>query len=66
MRYHEIKLNQREHKRFCLIMHKKLDEQDKTLKDLAEALNVSIQSIYNFEKDTSRNPSRLVAGKIAT
>lgn len=66
MRYREIKLNANEHKRFCAVMHKRLDEHDKTLKDLAEALNVSIQSIYNFEKDTSRNPSRFLAGKIAT
>lgn len=66
MKYYEIKLNQKEHKRFCTVMHKRLDEQNKTLKDLAEALNVSIQSIYNFEKDTSRNPSRFLAGKIAT
>lgn len=47
-------------------MHKKLEAQGKSLKDLADELHVSIQSIYNFEKDTSRNPSRFLAAKIAT
>ena len=66
MRYNEIKLNQKEHRRFCEVMHKRVKERGMTLQDLAHEMNVSIRSIYNFEKDTSRNPSRFLAGKIAT
>lgn len=62
----EVKLTQREHEKFLQSMERKLADMDMTLDDLAKAINVSIRSIYNFRKDTSRNPSKFLAGKIAT
>ena len=62
----DVKLTQKEHERFLKAMEQKLSEKDMSLNDLADAIGVSIQSIYNFRKDTSRNPSRFLGGKIAT
>lgn len=62
----EIKLNAKEHDRFLMAMEEKMSEREMSIDDLAEALGVKRQSIYNFRTDTSRNPSRYLAGKIAT
>ena len=37
-----------------------------SLDDLAKELDVSRQSIYNYRKDSSRNPSKYLGAKIAT
>ena len=62
----EVKLTQKEHERFIQVMERKLSDEDMSLDDLAKAINVSIRSIYNFRTDTSRNPSKFLAAKIAT
>lgn len=61
----ELKLNSVEHKKFCEVMHSKLNEKGMSLKELADEMGVSVRSIYNFEKDTSRNPSKYLGAKIA-
>lgn len=62
----EVKLNAREHARFIEVMERKMADAGMTIDDLAEAINVKRQSIYNFRTDRSRDPSRFLAGKIAT
>lgn len=63
----EIRLGtEREHQRFLEVMERKMDEYEMGNKELAEALGVAVSSIYNFRADRSRNPSRFLAGKIAT
>lgn len=62
----EIKLNAREHMKFLQVMELKMSEQDLSIEQLADAIGVKKQSIYNFRTDTSRNPSRFIAAKIAT
>jgi len=62
----EVKLNHREHEKFIAVMEKRMNDQGMSIDDLADALGVKRQSIYNFRTDTSRNPSRFLAGKIAT
>lgn len=66
MTYREIKLNAKEHKKFCIAMQKKLNERGMNLTDLAHEINVSRRSIYNFISDSSKNPSKFLAGKLAT
>ena len=62
----EVKLNAREHTRFLEAMEKRMRDMDMSIDDLADAIGVKRQSIYNFRTDTSRNPSKFLAGKIAT
>lgn len=61
----EIKLNAKEHEKFCKAMHKKLKKRKMTVRDFAPTIGVAEKSIYNFEKDTTKNPSRYLAAKIA-
>lgn len=61
----EIRLNSKEHIKFLKVMHKKLDKKGLLTKDLAKEIGVSPRSIYNFESDTTRDPSRYLAAKIA-
>jgi DNA-binding XRE family transcriptional regulator len=61
----EIRLNAKEHSRFLEVMEQKMSEQDLSIEDLAERIGVKKQSIYNFRTDTSRNPSKFLAAKIA-
>lgn len=61
----EIRLNAKEHEKFCKAMHKKLNKRKMNVKDLAEVIGVSPRSIYNFENDSTRNPSKFLASKIA-
>lgn len=62
----EVKLTQKEHIRFIQAMEKRLSEEGMNLMDLASEIGVSVRSIYNFRNDSSRNPSKFLAGKIAT
>ena len=62
----EVRLTQKEHERFIQCMERKLSDLDMNVEDLAKAIGVSVKSIYNFRTDTSRNPSKFLAGKIAT
>ena len=63
----EVRLNtEREHERFIQAMEEHMSDRDLDNKALAEELGVSIKSIYNFRRDTSRKPSKYLAGKIAT
>jgi DNA-binding XRE family transcriptional regulator len=63
----EVRLNtEREHERFIQAMETKMAMRDLDNKALADELGVSIKSIYNFRRDTSRKPSKYLAGKIAT
>ena len=62
----ELKLNSREHKKFLKVMDEKLSEKDMSYEDLADEIGVALHSIYNFRTDTTRNPSRYLAGKICT
>lgn len=61
----EVRLNAKEHSRFIEVMKKKIADKEMTIADLAEEINVSPRSIYNFCKDTTRNPSKFLAAKIA-
>ena len=62
----EIRLNtEREHQRFLEAMEKHMSEQDLNNEQLAEALGVAKQSIYNFRTDKSRKPSKFLCAKIA-
>lgn len=61
----EIKLNNKEHQKFLTVMEQRMSEQGMSMDDLADALEVRKQSIYNFRTDRSRNPSRFLAAKIA-
>lgn len=58
-------LNASEHKKFCEAMHKALNKRGMTRKDLANEIGVAEKSIFNFECDTTRNPSKFLAAKIA-
>ncbi len=62
----EVRLNAKEHSRFLKAMEKRMNDADLSIDDLADAIGVKRQSIYNFRTDTSRNPSKFLAGKIAT
>lgn len=62
----EVKLNEKEHIKFCNVFADKLIERNMSVQDLADEIGVSIRSIYNFRSDTSKNPSKFLAGKIAT
>ena len=62
----EVKLNAREHERFLKVMEQKLSDRGMDIEELAEQIGVARQSLYNFRTDTSRNPSRFTAAKIAT
>ena len=62
----EIRLSAKEHERFLAAMEKKMTEKGISIDELAEVMNVKKQSIYNFRTDRSRDPSRFLAGKIAT
>lgn len=65
MTYREIRLNANEHKKFLIAMQHKMNERGMTLTDLAHEINIGRQTLYNFISDTSRNPSRYTAAKIA-
>lgn len=62
----EIKLTQKEHERFIQKVEQRLSDENMSTEDLAKAIGVSVRSIYNFRTDTSRNPSKFLAAKIAT
>ena len=62
----EVRLNNKEHQKFILVMEQKMADRGMSIDDLADALEVKRKSIYNFRADTSRNPSRFLAAKIAT
>lgn len=62
----ELRLNQKEHATFLKLIEKRLSERNMSIEDLADALGVSKQSIYNYRTDTSRNPSKYLGGKMAT
>lgn len=62
----EVKLNAREHAKFLEIMEKRMSERDISIEQLANELGIAKHSLYNFRTDRSRNPSRFVAGKVAT
>lgn len=62
----EIRLStEREHQRFLDAMEKHMSEQDLNNEQLAAALGVAKQSIYNFRTDKSRKPSKFLCAKIA-
>lgn len=65
MIYREIKLNAKEHSRFVSLMKKKCADRGITLEQLATEIEVAPKSLYNFIADTTRNPSRFTAAKIA-
>lgn len=65
MLVHEIKLSAKEHAKFCDAMHKKLDSEGLSVKEFSKEIGVKPQSIYNFENDKTRNPSKFLAAKIA-
>jgi len=54
-----------EYFRFIAIMDEELLNRNMSYQELAQELDVSIRSLYNFRADRSRNPSRFLAGKIA-
>lgn len=62
----ELKLTPKEHEVFLRLVEKRLNELDMSVDDLAVALDVSKQSIYNYRTDRSRTPSKYLGGKIAT
>ena len=62
----EVRLTTKEHERFLAAMEQKMADSGMSIDELAEILNVKKQSIYNFRTDRSRDPSRFLAGKIAT
>ena len=62
----ELKLNSREHKKFLEVVEQKISEENMSYEDLADEIGVAVHSIYNFRSDTTRNPSRYLAAKIAT
>lgn len=62
----EVKLNHREHERFLRVMEQRMSERDLSIDKLAEELGIARKSIYNFRADSSRNPSKFVAARIAT
>lgn len=61
----ELKLNATEHIKFCEAMNSRLRKRDITINDFAKEIGVSPRSIYNFCRDTTRNPSKFLAAKIA-
>lgn len=64
MKY-EIRLSEKEHTKFCNVMHERLKKEGISVKEFSEQLGVKPQSIYNFENDKTRNPSKFLAAKIA-
>lgn len=63
----EIRLNsEKEHERFLNAMELRMSRQGINNEQLAEALGVAKQSIYNFRTDRSRKPSKFLCAKIAT
>lgn len=62
----ELRLNAKEHEKFVWLMDRRLFSRNMSLDDLANALEVSRQSIYNYRNDSSRNPSKYLGAKIAT
>ena len=62
----EVRLNtEKEHERFIQAMEEHMSERNLDNKALAELIGVSIKSIYNFRRDTSRKPSRYLGAKLA-
>lgn len=62
----EIRLNSaKEHERFLNAMELHMSRMDMNNEQLAEALGVAKQSIYNFRTDRSRKPSKFLCAKIA-
>ena len=61
----EVKLTKNEHMRFIQRMDAILAERGMTMKELATRIGVSERSIYNFRNDTTRDPSKFLASKLA-
>lgn len=54
-----------EYFRFMAIVEEELLKRNMSYQELAEELDVSIRSLYNFRADRTRNPSRFLAAKVA-
>lgn len=65
MQVREIRLNAKEHKKFCQVMRDRCRDNDMSLDDLAREIGVSPRSVYNFCSDSTRNPSKFLAAKIS-
>lgn len=61
---YEVKLTPKSRKQFIATVHKKMNARGWKMKDLAEAIDRPVKSVYNFFYDRSKQ-NRFIAAEIA-